>query len=352
MHAPRHPRPFTPLILALFLAVSGAASCDHASPGSAPEAEEAGSLYSLDPPELGLTAAPGFTDGVPVLCYHYFRSGLDAGYLLKVLGSVIFGMPALGPREFWTTPLGEFEKHLQYFRDSGTQVMTLDEVAEAVAAGRPLPRRAVVLTIDDADQSVYRLAWPLLRKYNMRAHLFVPTGHVGRKWDELKVCSWDQLREMSESGFVLVGSHTRDLHYKIRTPRGLEPAFWNPELISAQARQKGLSALARQQRLGSAHLDAAQEAALGGRWAPVATDLLASRLQIARNVGSEAEWLAWPYVFEHGTLDSISRVAGFRGTVSLAPRSFSQANGGQTSGRYTLTAKTTLELLRTVVEPQ
>ncbi|MDX2473438.1 MAG: hypothetical protein QNL91_06975, partial [Candidatus Krumholzibacteria bacterium] len=127
---------------------------------SSEEYAEVGSFYHLDPPELGLTTAPGFESGVPVLCYHYFRSGFDPGYLAKVFGAVMFGMPSLGPREFWTTPMGEFEKHLRYFRDSGTQVMTLDEVADAVAAGQPLPVRAVVLTIDDADESVYRLAYP------------------------------------------------------------------------------------------------------------------------------------------------------------------------------------------------
>ena len=48
---------------------------------------------------------------------------------------------------------------------------------------------AAVLTIDDADRSVYELAWPLLRKYGMRAHLFVPTAKVGTSWSELEVCT-------------------------------------------------------------------------------------------------------------------------------------------------------------------
>ena len=86
--------------------------------------------YHLDPPELAGGGFPPIEDGVPVFCYHYFRSGFDGVYLMKVLGSVLFGMPALGPREFWTTPVGEFEKHLRYFRDTNTVVMTLDEVAD------------------------------------------------------------------------------------------------------------------------------------------------------------------------------------------------------------------------------
>ncbi len=335
-------------LISLLLVVVAGCGGDHSGEAEA----EAGTLYSLDPPELGLTVAPGFESGVPVLCYHYFRSGFDTGYLAKVFGSVLFGLPALGPREFWTTPAGEFEKHLRYFKESGTQVMTLDEVADAVAKGQPLPERAVVLTIDDADLSVYELAWPLLKKYNMRAHLFVPTAQVGKKWSELKVCTWEQLREMSASGHLLIGSHTRDLHFKVKTPDGLEPVFWNPEQVPTEMQSRNLGDVARHQRQRSLPaLPDAAGAVLTGVWAPVAADLLASRYDIAANLNREPRWLAWPYGFAHGELDSISRLVGFRGTVSLEPLAFTDDDTLLTPGRYTLTAKTTLAMIKDVLPP-
>ncbi len=314
---------------------------------------EAGTLYSLDPPELGLVTHSGFESGVPVLCYHYFRSGFDAGYLVKVLGSVLFGMPALGPREFWTTPVGEFEKHLRYFRDTNTRVMTLDEVADFVAAGRALPARAVVLTIDDADASVYDLAWPLLEKYGMKAHLFVPTSHVGDHWAELSVCNWDQLREMSNSGHLIIGSHTRDMHFKVKTPEGLEPVFWNPELMPLEKRSRNLSDLARHRReMPQMAYPPEATAALSGPWAPVAADLLASRYDIAAELQRAPRWLAWPYGFANGDLDSISQLVGFRGTVSLQPSAFAEQDTLLAPGRYTLTAKTTLAMIKDILPPR
>ncbi len=314
---------------------------------------EVGSFYHLDPPELGLTIAPGFESGVPVLCYHYFRSGFDPGYLAKVFGAVMFGMPSLGPREFWTTPVGEFEKHLRYFRDSGTQVMTLDEVADAVAAGQPLPARAVVLTIDDADESVYHLAYPLLQKYNMRAHLFVPTRQVGARWSELKVCTWDQLREMSDSGIIRIGSHTRDLHFKVKTPDGLEPVFWNPDRVPLAMQNRNIGDLEQYQRQSSlGPLSEPAQATLAGYWSPVAADLLASRYDIASELQVDAQWLAWPYGFADGDLDSISQLVGFRGTVSLEPIAFAADDTLLAPGRYTLTAKTTLDMIKSVMPPQ
>ncbi len=336
------------VMIVLSALTSLTAGCNNVEDEAKPA--EAGTLYSLDPPELGTTTTSGFESGVPVLCYHYFRSNFDAAYLAKVLGSVIFGLPALGPREFWTTPVAEFEKHLRYFRDSGTRVMTLDEVADFVETGRELPTRAVVLTIDDADISVYKLAWPLLRKYGMKAHLFVPTSHVGSKWAELKVCTWDQLRQMSDSGSVLVGSHTRDMHFKVETATGPEPVFWNPELMPIEKRSRNLRDVAnRQSEMYQVSFTPDIQAVLTGYWAPVAADLLASRYDLAAELQVDARWLAWPYGFAHGDLDSISQLVGFRGTVSLKPTAFTAGDTLFDPGRYTLTAKTTLNMIKEVL---
>lgn len=297
--------------------------------GCGDDSENTGlSGYHLDPPELATGGFPPIEDGVPVFCYHYFRSSFDGAYLMKVLGSVLFGMPALGPREFWTTPVGEFEKHLRYFRDTGTVVMTLDEVADLLESGAHLPARAVVLTIDDADRSVYELAYPMLKKYGMKAHLFVPTAKVGSPWSDLNVCTWDQLKEMAESGHIIVESHTRDLHYKVRAGGGLEPVFLHPGEIPIQTRN-GL-------------------APLEGPDGAVAADLISSRMDIEAGVGTSADWLAWPYGFATDELDSLSREVGFRGTVSLYPEAFTVRDTTLQVGRFALTAKSTLSHIANV----
>ena len=314
-----------PFFLLLGMVVFLAAGCDGET-----ETTDDGKLagYHLDPPNLAVEGFPRIEEGVPVFCYHYFRSGFDAAYLVKVLGAVLFGMPALGPREFWTTPVGEFEKHLRYFRDSGTVVMTLDEVADLLESGADLPPRAVVLTIDDADQSVYELAYPMLRKYGMRAHRFVPTAKVGSPWSDLKVCTWEQLSEMAASGHIIVESHTRDLHYKVRAGGGLEPVFLHPGQIPDQA-GNGLVPLT-------------------GPYAAVAADLVSSREDIEAGVGTSADWLAWPYGFATDELDSLSREVGFRGTVSLYPEAFTVRDTNLQVGRFALTAKTTLSHIANV----
>ena len=305
--------------------------------------------YHLDPPGLADMEIGDVQPGVPVLCYHYFRSSFNVGYLVKVLGSVFFGMPALGPREFWTTPVGQFENHLKYFQETNTRIMTLGEVADLYQRGDPIPERAVVITIDDADISVYEQAWPLLKKYGAKAHLFVPTAMVGTHWSSLNVCTWEQLKEMSDSGNVLVGSHTRSLHFKIPTDAKPEPAFLHPGSVPLE--------IARGNQRLLSHFDAKQwklenpaqvSRALKGVQGPVVEDLLASRLEIMKNVGKAPTWLAWPYGFADSSLDSICGLLGFQGTVSLRPSTFGPQDETGSIGRFTLTAKSTLDRIQLV----
>ncbi len=297
----------------------------------------------LDSPLLAGQDGFGNPDGVPVICYHYFRRNLDPGYLARVTGSLLFGLPALGDKEFWTLPAGEFEKHLRFFREHDITVMTLDEVNELNLSGRPLPDRAVVLTIDDAEASTYTIAYPLLHKYGLRAHLFVPTAEVGRPWSGLKMCTWDQLAEMEASGTVILESHTNREHFKIRTPAGYEPVFWHPEDIPQEiilANLRDMNSLGREiSGLGDGQWDKAR----GGRFGPVTDDLLISRARLLASAGADARWLAWPYGYGNGDLDSVAAAVGFTGTVSLMPRTFGPQQGPWHVGRYVVTAKTTLD---------
>jgi peptidoglycan/xylan/chitin deacetylase (PgdA/CDA1 family) len=315
------------------------------------EIASAATEYShLDPPDLANLLVDEIEPGVPVLCYHYFREDFKAGYLVRVLGSVLLGMPALGDREFWTTPRAEFARHLQWFRDTGTRVMTLDEVADLLDAGEPLPRRAVVLTIDDADRSVYEVAWPLLREYGVRAHLFVPTSQVGEDWSSLQVCSWEELREMADSGAVVVGSHTRDLHYKVKTDAGWEPVFWHPDAVTVEdAIALRAEVRERWDDLRENGVTAGPEEILADPAGTVLADLLASRLDIADEIGAPAAWLSWPYGFANDRLDSLARVVGFRGTVSLSPHVITDGDSLHAMGRVTLTARNTTGQVKEVM---
>jgi hypothetical protein len=148
---------------------------------------------------------------------------------------------------------------------------------------------------------------------------------------------------MAASGHIIIESHTRDLHFKVRTNAGLEPVFFHPEQVPGQAMLKNLNQLAQAARSPAAPgLPANMERLLAGPYATVAADLVASRMDIMMETGHEPRWLAWPYGFATDALDSICQKVGFRGTVSLSPVAFSAQDSTLQVGRYTLTAKSTL----------
>lgn len=56
--------------------------------------------------------------------------------------------------------------------------MRFDELADCLDRGRPVPRRAVLITFDDGYDDNYRIAWPILRDAGLSAMFFVSTGHI------------------------------------------------------------------------------------------------------------------------------------------------------------------------------
>lgn len=70
-------------------------------------------------------------------------------------------------------PINFFEQQLQFIVEYCNPVSL-----ERVLSGLPLPPRSVVLTFDDGYRNNYKLAFPLLQRYNAPATIFVTTGFV------------------------------------------------------------------------------------------------------------------------------------------------------------------------------
>jgi peptidoglycan/xylan/chitin deacetylase (PgdA/CDA1 family) len=61
------------------------------------------------------------------------------------------------------------------------QVISLNELVDAYAHGRPLPERSVVITLDDGYRSNYTLAFPLLKQFKIPAAIFLTTRFVDKE---------------------------------------------------------------------------------------------------------------------------------------------------------------------------
>ncbi|MFQ6113215.1 MAG: polysaccharide deacetylase family protein [bacterium] len=96
--------------------------------------------------------------------------------------------PKLDPRMINATPEVFFRQmdHLA----KHYQVVSMEEVLDAAENGSLLPRRAVLITFDDAYLDFKQYAWPILKKLRLPATLFVPTAYPDRPqypfwWDKL-----------------------------------------------------------------------------------------------------------------------------------------------------------------------
>lgn len=64
----------------------------------------------------------------------------------------------------------------------------------------------VTFTFDDAPETTYTDAYPILKEYGYPATVYVNTKHIGEPWWYIK---WDQLKELQKNGWE-VGSHAHE----------------------------------------------------------------------------------------------------------------------------------------------
>ncbi len=91
---------------------------------------------------------------------------------------------------------------------------TLEEVNEFIRR-EEFPEKCVWISFDDAEISVYEKAFPILKEKGVPFTIFIIGGQVGNyDFNNLEICTWNQLREMRDSGLVSFGSHTYNMHYQ------------------------------------------------------------------------------------------------------------------------------------------
>lgn len=99
----------------------------------------------------------------------------------------------------------QFTSHVEELRKSKYNIIRLDKGIEGIK-NKNLKDRSISITIDDAYLSVYKKAWPILKKFNIPFTLFVSTDVIDRKLPNYM--NWDQIRELMDYG-VIIGSQTK-----------------------------------------------------------------------------------------------------------------------------------------------
>jgi len=124
----------------------------------------------------------------------------------------------------------DFINQIEYLRTHGFTFVSPVDILAASRGARALPEKAVLVTFDDAYESFYRFVYPALRLYNIPVVLSVVTSWIDNPetsgYKTKRFMSWQQIREVADSGLVTVASHSARLHRLLQAnPVGnIEPA--------------------------------------------------------------------------------------------------------------------------------
>lgn len=133
---------------------------------------------------------------IPVLLYHHFMED-DV------------------PEERYSTTItgAQFENQIKTLTENGYNSISLEELKAYIEDGIALPKNPYIISMDDGYDSNYNIMYPILKKYNAKAVIFVIGNMIreepGKHWNKnsLVWMTWDMLKEMEDSGLVEIQNH-------------------------------------------------------------------------------------------------------------------------------------------------
>jgi peptidoglycan/xylan/chitin deacetylase (PgdA/CDA1 family) len=118
----------------------------------------------------------------------------------------------------YTVSPNVIENDIKYLLDNGYTTVSCTDVISYCKGTGELPEKPIMLTVDDGFESFYAYMYPLLKKYGCKA-VISPIGSCTDAFSEQEdhnldyaYLTWDELKEMSDSGLVEIANHTYDMH--------------------------------------------------------------------------------------------------------------------------------------------
>ena len=102
-----------------------------------------------------------------------------------------------------------FSQHLNEISSENMEFINFEKFKKILKNG--IDKNYILLTIDDAFQSFYINAWPILKKNNIPFILFVSTREIGKSG----YMTWDQIIEIDKSDLGTIGNHSHSHEYLI-----------------------------------------------------------------------------------------------------------------------------------------
>jgi peptidoglycan/xylan/chitin deacetylase (PgdA/CDA1 family) len=137
-----------------------------------------------------------------------------------------------GSRSSYVHPV-DFAAQMAWLASSGYQVVPLSQLAQQLAAGRPVPGNWACITFDDGYADNYVHAFPVLKAHRFPATIFLVTGKINR--DPLFL-TYQQMEEMRSHG-IEFGAHTVD-HVSLSS---LSPDEARQQVVTSKAQLEAMA---------------------------------------------------------------------------------------------------------------
>lgn len=122
----------------------------------------------------------------------------------------------------------QFEKDLIFLKSKGYQSVTVKQLLDFSQGNGEIPEKAILITFDDGQETLYEYALPLLEKYGFTAVGFV-VGALADYYTEIddhnlnySYLNWRQIKEMSDGNIIEIESHSFDLHKNTGNRSGIK----------------------------------------------------------------------------------------------------------------------------------
>jgi len=195
-----------------------------------------------------------------------------------------------------TVTTSTFESQLKYITHQGYVVIRLRQLVDDYLGRRHTPpSKSLVITVDDGHRSVYSDLFPLLKRYRIPATLFLYPSAIS---NAPYAVTWDQLREMKETGLFDFQCHT----------------FWHPNFKKDK------------ERLRPAEYENF-----------VNMQLKKSREKLEERLGVKVDMLAWPFGIYDGELIKRASEAGYVATFTMKRHHVSPTDDVLSLPRYLIT---------------
>jgi peptidoglycan/xylan/chitin deacetylase (PgdA/CDA1 family) len=112
--------------------------------------------------------------------------------------------PKFGSIDKLTVSPEAFERQMRFLKTHRFSVLPLEELVWLIREKKRIPWRTIAITFDDGYQDNYSFAFPILKKYNLPATIFVIVNEMGMPYR----LTWEEIKIMRDSGIISFGSHT------------------------------------------------------------------------------------------------------------------------------------------------